>query len=205
MPWDSEGGIIRLPAGRMLQWSMRQKQAKRADHRAEDMSLRSGPVIVFKPDYVAMFSWGEIYTDADILGNAGVLHFTAKGDYASGWPVMNVKIDGSVIGSVTVDSGDWKTFILRHSLPAGKHELSLEFTNDYNRNGNDRNLYVDKTVISLSASADLNADGVVNILDLVLVGSRFGQPEDPMLAGVDANAVTGIEELMFVAGEFGSK
>ena len=45
---------------------------------------------------------------------------------------------------------------------------------------------------------DVNGDGVVNILDLVLVASQFGQPED-MRADLNGDRVVNIQDLVLVA------
>ena len=50
---------------------------------------------------------------------------------------------------------------------------------------------------------DVNADGTVNILDLVLVGSRFGQRGENA-ADVNGDKVVNIADLVLVAGAFGA-
>ena len=51
-------------------------------------------------------------------------------------------------------------------------------------------------------SADINGDGVVNIQDLVLVSSNFGQ-RGQNSADVNSDGVVNIADLVLVAGEFG--
>ena len=53
-----------------------------------------------------------------------------------------------------------------------------------------------------SVSADLNADGVVNILDLVLVASKFGTTDTT--ADLNADGTVDIGDLLFVANAWGS-
>ena len=52
-----------------------------------------------------------------------------------------------------------------------------------------------------AASVDLNADGVVNILDLVLVAGQIGQPATDNIADVNADGVVNILDLVLVASE----
>ena len=51
-------------------------------------------------------------------------------------------------------------------------------------------------------NADVNGDGVVNIQDLVLVASRFGQTGENT-ADVNGDGVVNIQDLVLVAGAFG--
>ena len=52
------------------------------------------------------------------------------------------------------------------------------------------------------ATADLNSDGVVNILDLVLVASHFGTTHTT--ADLNADGTVGMDDLVFVANAWGS-
>ena len=53
--------------------------------------------------------------------------------------------------------------------------------------------------------ADVNSDGVVNILDLVLVASDFGNEGPDLVADVNRDAVVNILDLVLVAGAFGNE
>ena len=55
---------------------------------------------------------------------------------------------------------------------------------------------------STQAEADVNADGVVNIQDLVLVASNFGETGENV-ADVNGDSVVNIEDLVIVAGAVG--
>ena len=50
---------------------------------------------------------------------------------------MEVWIDGKPVKSLTVNG----------TVPAGSHRVAIVFTNDYYKNGQDRNLYVDKVTV----------------------------------------------------------
>ena len=51
--------------------------------------------------------------------------------------------------------------------------------------------------------ADVNGDGVVNILDLVSVASQFGTQRQNLAADVNRDGIVDILDLVFVAGTFG--
>ena len=51
--------------------------------------------------------------------------------------------------------------------------------------------------------ADVNFDGVVDIFDLVRVGSAFGEEGEGLLEDVNVDGVVDIEDLVFVAGALG--
>ena len=72
----------------------------------------------------------------------------ARGDYAGSlWPTMQLRIDGKPAKSFTVNSNTWKTFTVDLTVAAGSHTVAVAFTNDYYKNGQDRNLYADKVTI----------------------------------------------------------
>ena len=57
------------------------------------------------------------------------------------------------------------------------------------------------TVIPIANPADVNGDGVVNILDLVVVAQVFGK--DGLQGDVNGDGVVNVFDLVFVAGEIG--
>jgi hypothetical protein len=74
----------------------------------------------------------------------------ARGSYAGeGWPIMEVRIDGVALETVTIDSADWKTFEVFADVTPGTHEVAIAFINDYYNPPDDRNLYVDKVTITV--------------------------------------------------------
>ena len=69
---------------------------------------------------------------------------TALGDPAAGvWPNMKVYVDGTQVMDVAVSQNVWSTYTAAITLPAGPHTVQVQFTNDANVNGDDRNLLVD--------------------------------------------------------------
>ena len=55
---------------------------------------------------------------------------------------------------------------------------------------------------AFATAADVNADGVVNILDLVFVANQIGHPAANTLADVNADGVVDVKDLVRVANEF---
>jgi PKD repeat protein len=82
----------------------------------------------------------------------------ARGSYAGeAWPIMEVRIDGDVIGTVTVDASSWTVYTIQAYVSSGTHEVAIAFTNDYYRRRRDRNLYVNKiTITRLGGSSSSN-------------------------------------------------
>ena len=50
------------------------------------------------------------------------------------------------VGRVQLTSSAWRPYLLDVELTEGDYELALAFTNDFNRDGEDRNLMLDKAV-----------------------------------------------------------
>ena len=55
----------------------------------------------------------------------------------------------------------------------------------------------------VAQSADVNGDGVVNILDLVSVASHFGKQGQDLTADVNHDGIVDVRDLVLVAGMFG--
>jgi hypothetical protein len=64
---------------------------------------------------------------------------------------MELLIDGETNGSIFVNTTTPQTYTFNIEISAGTHEVAIGFYNDYcdTTAGFDRNLYVDKMVISL--------------------------------------------------------
>jgi RNA polymerase sigma-70 factor (ECF subfamily) len=88
------------------------------------------------------------------FGAAGSYRFeiTAKGTIVDDvWPIMDLSIDQDAVGTFTVESLGWKTFICTVNVAAGEHQVAVEFMNDFVNQGlpgfEHRDLVVDKIVI----------------------------------------------------------
>ncbi len=98
----------------------------------------------------------------------------ARGDYAGGaWPIMEVRIDQTPVGTVTVDSSSWAAYTIQASITPGTHEVAFAFINDYWQAPDDRNLYVDKVTITVAGDnlppeASIIADGINGIAPLLV-------------------------------------
>ncbi|MUL81726.1 MULTISPECIES: carbohydrate-binding domain-containing protein [unclassified Mycolicibacterium] len=76
----------------------------------------------------------------------------AKGQACQGMPTMVVGIDGTTIGTTTVNATSWNDYAASANIPAGSHTISVAYTNDYRTLLCDRNLLVDKVTVVASAS-----------------------------------------------------
>ena len=84
----------------------------------------------------------------------------AMGSYAGeAWPIMEVRIDQTPVGTVAVDSSSWTAYTIQASITSGTHEVAIAFINDYWEDPDDRNLYVDKVTITTENSAPVSNAG----------------------------------------------
>ncbi len=95
--------------------------------------------------------WMNGYVGTSHTFTAGPTHITvtAKGDVANSvWPHMVVSVDANKIGDANVSSSSWSSYSFPYTATAGAHQIKIAFDNDYAGNGQDRNLLVDKAVIT---------------------------------------------------------
>ncbi|MDH7571029.1 MAG: carbohydrate-binding domain-containing protein, partial [Armatimonadota bacterium] len=91
---------------------------------------------------------GYIETEISVA-RAGTyrLEVIAQGTAAQGvYPLVEVWLDDQKVGTAQLLSGTWRAYPLSAQLSAGKHRLRLAFVNDLNREGEDRNLQLDKVI-----------------------------------------------------------
>jgi len=94
---------------------------------------------------------GWIKTDLEVaVAGRYTMELVASGTISDGvYPLVSVKIGDRAVGQIQLTAEGWRTYPLEAELTPGSHELSLEFVNDFNSAaGEDRNLRVDKVVIS---------------------------------------------------------
>lgn len=110
------------------------------------------------PDGWNLSSNGYISTSHDFDGGSKLVTVVARGQAAGGstppWgasPHLVVTLDGEEVYSYSVTSPDWAHYSFNLEAPAGVHEIQLHFDNDYSRDGQDRNLLVDKLIIGCGA------------------------------------------------------
>jgi hypothetical protein len=94
-------------------------------------------------------------------GGTASFEVVAMGSYAGGaWPIMEVRIDQTPVGTVTVDSSSWTAYTIQASITSGTHEVAIAFINDYWEDpDDDRNLYVDNVTITTENSAPVSNAG----------------------------------------------
>jgi len=95
--------------------------------------------------------WSNGYIQTSHAFTAGVSTITvhARGTPAGGvWPRMRVSVGGVDIGQVTVAASAWTAYAFSPSLDAGTRTIRVAFDNDAIIAGEDRNLLVDKVVVS---------------------------------------------------------
>jgi len=95
--------------------------------------------------------WSNGYVSANhpFAGGATVITVNASGTLAAGqWPHLVVSVGGTVIGSASATSTSFAPYVFNATIPAGSKEVRVAFDNDYQANGQDRNLLVDKVTIA---------------------------------------------------------
>ena len=96
--------------------------------------------------HVALACNGWVKTPVEVAA-AGryAVELVASGTPAGGvYPLVEVHLDGRRIGQVQLTGGGWRPYWLAVDLPQGRHELALAFVNDLNRNGEDRNVMLER-------------------------------------------------------------
>jgi len=132
--------------------------------------------------------WSNGYIADDVnFQTEGTYTFdvTAKGSFAGGaWPIMEVRIDQTNVGTVTVDSSNWTVYTIEAYVTSGTHEVAIAFTNDYYNSPEDRNLLIDKIIVTESGNneppiANAGPDQTTDAGQLVtLNGSNSTDPDD---------------------------
>ena len=98
----------------------------------------------------------SIWSNGNIKSSVNFPHSTiydfeiiAKGSVAAGiWPNMELRIDEATKATFTVNKSTWDSYKAQVSVPSGLHEVIIAFTNDLKTSTEDRNLYVDKIIIT---------------------------------------------------------
>jgi len=132
--------------------------------------------------------WSNGYIADDVnFQTEGTYTFdvTAKGSFAGGaWPIMEVRIDQTNVATVTVDSSNWTVYTIEAYVTSGTHEVAIAFTNDYYNSPEDRNLLIDKIIVTESGNneppiANAGPDQTTDAGQLVtLNGSNSTDPDD---------------------------
>lgn len=113
---------------------------------------RAGETVVTKG--ASLLTNGDaVSADLALAGSAAyAVSVVARGTFAGGaWPVLDVRADGVLAGSVTVDSATWRAYDVPVALPTGTHRISVTFANDYYAPPEDRNVDVDTVTVTTAA------------------------------------------------------
>ncbi|MBU1111070.1 DUF4038 domain-containing protein [Patescibacteria group bacterium] len=173
------------------------------EYRAEDVDIQSCSEGGYNVSWIDPGEWLKYDVDISESGNYEVRLRVAGDTEVSG--SVHLELDG---GRVTEDimipnTGGWQNWTTITSqtsqvLSSGNHTLTIYLNGDrFNIN------WVE--LVSPTTHGDLNNDGVVDIFDLVIVGSCFGQEATGDCARADANGngVVDIFDLVMVGGNFG--
>jgi hypothetical protein len=96
-----------------------------------------------------IWSNGYISQSHDFATSQVTITVTAAGRIAAGvWPHMVVSVGGTAIGNVYVSTTSWAPYSFNYTATAGVQEIRVTYDNDYNANGEDRNLHVDKVDVT---------------------------------------------------------
>jgi cellulase/cellobiase CelA1 len=108
---------------------------------------------------------GYVSTPHSFAAGATTITVVARGSVAANvWPNLRVSVGGVVLGNAAVSSTSYASYKFSFTAASGAKELKVEFTNDLNQNGQDRNLYVDRVDVSCGSAPPTPTctDGVKN-------------------------------------------
>jgi len=152
-PLDPE--VVEYCIGRSVQ--MDETKARRASctKMAVTGSVHNRPV----GDAVILASRGMVRGEIELeRGGRWLIGVRAKGTPAAGvWPALDVRVGGQHLGRVWTTSRDFAVYAVDGRLPAGTHPIEIEFTNDAQVNGEDRNAYIAEVLVQPGADRDENA------------------------------------------------
>jgi hypothetical protein len=136
------GGLLLVPA--LVQ---AQEACPVATYEAESMFHSTGGAA---PGGWNIWSNGYISANHNFDGGSKVVTVFARGQAAAGvFPHMNVTVGGVFIYSYSVTNvgADYRAYTFNLDELAGTKEIRIEFDNDLNQNGQDRNLFIDKVTV----------------------------------------------------------
>jgi len=107
-----------------------------------------------------IWSNGYLATNHAFAGGATIISVQASGTLAAGqWPHLVLSVGGAVVASATINTTSFSAYSFNATIPAGSKELRVAFDNDYQANGQDRNLLIDKVTIACAASSSGGSSG----------------------------------------------
>jgi hypothetical protein len=92
---------------------------------------------------------GAVFTNHDFEAGAATITVRAQGMVAQDtWPHLRVSVGGNEIGEATVEGTAYSDYTFPFTATAGTQEIRVEFDNDFSDDVEDRNLIVDRIVVS---------------------------------------------------------
>ena len=127
---------------------------------AEAMSLPSGSGMVVSDSAASGGRALEIWSTATATGSVTSratrrIAVRARGEQCQGAPRMTVAVDGRTALDVQVSATTWTDYAADLPLADGAHTITVRFTNDYLGSGCDRNLFVDRALLTSVAARPL--------------------------------------------------
>jgi hypothetical protein len=118
---------------------------------AEDMDVVSGSLVYKMDTGVVLASSGAVAGSFTLPeGGTCLIKLAAWGTPVAGvYPLAEIAVDGSPVGRLTAGAETPGSYALEAVLGEGAHTLSVSFVNDAYAPPEDRNLFVDKVVVSL--------------------------------------------------------
>lgn len=92
---------------------------------------------------LAMLNNGTASTTVNLPASTAVV-VRAKAQLNAGPPNLTLSIDGVPVTTVMVKSTGWQDYTFAGAIPAGTHQISIGYSNNYDTALGQRNLYIDK-------------------------------------------------------------
>ena len=111
-----------------------------------------------------IWSNGYISTQHPFVAGPTTITVWARGSVAANvWPNLRVSVGSTVLGNLTVNTTGYAAYTFSFTASSGTAEVRVQFTNDLNQNGQDRNLYVDRVDIGCATTPTPScSDGIKN-------------------------------------------
>lgn len=94
--------------------------------------------------YSLLMKWAGTASQTITIPEVSRIDIRAKGDICNGGPDMALKIDGQQVAKWNVSATSWQNYSYTSKVPAGAHNIQVEFLKDYYiANKCDRNLRLD--------------------------------------------------------------
>lgn len=102
---------------------------------------------------LAMVTNGTATTTVTVPGSTGLV-VRAKASLNAGPPNMTLSIDGTPVTTIIVKSTSWADYTFAGAIPAGTHEVSISYSNNYDTATGQRNLFLDKVTTTTGPLGD---------------------------------------------------